>query len=229
VERVVLEALSREELDLAVRATEKVAEQARELDEQWRKRIEAARYEAEKAARRYRQVEPENRLVARTLEADWNARLEYVQQLERAYEERKQKPPMMLTAEQREKIRALAEDLPRLWRAPTTTVAQRKRLLRLLVEDVTLRNSDDPWCLEVGIHWKSGAATRHQAERVALHAHGTKPEVVARIRELYRTKQDKEIADILNAEGYRTGYGKPFTVGRVSQVRWGQGLKKYDC
>ena len=75
MEEVVLEAVSREELELAVGALEKFTERARELDRQWKNRIEAARYEAEKAARRFKRVEPENRLVARTLEREWNARL----------------------------------------------------------------------------------------------------------------------------------------------------------
>ena len=226
VEEELLKALNEEELEVAIRAMEKLEERAEELDRQWRKRLEGARYEADKAARRYHQVEPENRLVARTLEREWNERLEEMQRLESEYQEAKQKPPCKLTAEQREKILSLAQDIPRLWKAPTTRNSQRKQLLRLLIEDVALRNVEDPWSTEVAIHWKTGAVSRHMARRVVPHPQTTAPEVVARIRELYREKTDLETAQILNEEGLKSGYGKPFTVGGVAHLRERGGMKK---
>lgn len=226
VEEVVLEAVSREELDLAVAALEQLAERVSEIDVQWRKRIEGARYEAERASRRYHQVEPENRLVARTLEAEWNERLQEVERLEQEYERVRARLPFELTEDQREKVLALAEDLPRLWRAPTTRNSQRKRLLRLLVEDITLENVDDPWSTDVAIRWKTGVVSRHRAERVKRHPQTTSPEVVARIRELYRTMTDREVADVLNGEGYRSFYGKEFTVVSVAHIRHDRGMYK---
>jgi len=226
VEEELLKALNQEELELAIRAMEKLEERAEELDRQWRKRLEGARYEAEKAARRYHQVEPENRLVVRTLEKEWNERLEEAQRLEKEYQEARQKPPCKLSGEQREKILSLAQDIPRLWKAPTTRNSQRKQLLRLLIEDVTLRNVDDSWSTEVAIHWKTGAVSRHMARRVVPHPQTTAPEVVTRIREIYQEKTDLEIAQILNAEGYKSGYGKPFTVGGVAHLRERGGIKK---
>lgn len=226
VESVVLETVSREELDLAVGAMEKLAERAREMDRQWQKRIEGARYEAEKAARRYHQVEPENRLVVRTLETEWNERLHEVEQLEKEYERVRQNLPFDLTEEQRHNVMALADDLPQLWNSPTTRNSQRKRLLRLLIEDITLRNVDDPWSTEVAIRWKTGVVSRHRAERVQPHPHTTLPEVVARIQELYTKLGDHEIAEVLNAEGHRSGYGREFTVQSVSHVRRRRGMSK---
>lgn len=226
VEEVVLDAVSREELDLAVGALEQLAERVSEINVQWQKRIEGARYEAEKASRRYHQVEPENRLVARTLEAEWNERLQEVERLEREYELVRQRLPFELTDEQREKVLALAEDLPRLWRAATTRNSQRKRLLRLLVEDITLRNVDDPWSTDVAIRWKTGVVSRHRAERVKRHPQTTSPEAVVRIGELYSTMTDREIAEQLNAEGYRSGYGREFTVASVAHIRNDRGMAK---
>lgn len=226
VEQVVLEALSREELELAVGALEKFAERARELDRQWSNRIEAARYEAERAARRYHRVEPENRLVARTLEQEWNARLEELASLEKEYAEVKGKLPFELTTEQREKILALAQDLPRLWHAATTRPSQRKEILRLLIEDVTLRNVDEPWSVSVAIQWRTGTLTEHQAKRPLPHPQTTDEKVVTRIDALYKTKTDAEVAALLNAEGYRSGYDKPFTEERVCYIRGRRGLKK---
>ena len=226
VEEEVLKALTREELELAVRAMEKLQERGEELERQWQKRLEGARYEAEKAARRYHQVEPENRLVTRTLEREWNERLEEVERVEREYHEARQRPPCKLTGEQREKILALAQDIPRLWKASTTRNSQRKQLLRLLIEDVALRNVDVPWSTEVAIQWKTGVVSRHKAQRVVPHPQTTAEEVVTRIKELFEEKTDQETAEMLNAEGYKSGYGNPFTVGGVAHLRKRSGMKK---
>jgi DNA invertase Pin-like site-specific DNA recombinase len=226
VEKVILEALNHAELELAVGALEKVAERAAELDRQWRKRIESARYEADRAARRYYAVEPENRLVVRTLESEWNERLEEVERLEKEYEELKRRPPLELSGEQRRKILALSQDLPRLWNAPTTKNSQRKQVVRLLIEDVTLRFSDEPQSIEVSIRWKTGVVSRHQARRRVASPHKTVPATVARIQELLEQKTDGEIAEILNREGHRTGHDKPFDVKRVENLRRSRGLRK---
>ena len=226
IEEVVLEALTREELELAVRAMDTLAERAEELDVQWRKRVEAARYDAQKAARRYHQVEPENRLVARTLEREWNQSLEEVARLERQYEEVRRRPPFELTGEQRRRIMALAADLPRLWRAPTTRPSQRKQIVRLLVDDVTLCTVDVPRGIDVAVRWRSGVVTRHKAERPRSHSWAARPEVVARIEELLGHQGDREIAEVLNAEGHRTGYGHSFTPSRVESLRLRRGMSK---
>lgn len=227
VERVMLEALSREELGLAVAALDKLAERGRELDCQWSNRLEAARYEAERAARRYHRVEPENRLVARTLERDWNTRLEELERLEEEYAAVKRRPPFDFTTVQRERILALVQDLPRLWHAETTRQSQRKELLRLLIEDVSVTNVDVPWSIAVGIHWKTGTLSQHQAKRPLPHPQTTAPDVITRIGALYQTNTDAQIAELLNAEGHRSGYGKPFNAEMVAHIRTRRGWKKY--
>ena len=226
VEEELLGALSREDLKLALEAFEKVAERAEEIRRQWEKRIEGARYEAEKAARRYHQVEPENRLVARTLESDWNERLKELEELEEEYARVKREPPLELTAEQRDEVLALAKDLPRLWKAKTTRNEQRKELLRLLIEDVTLRNNDEPWCIEIGIQWKTGVVTQHQAERLVSNPHKTTAEVLTRVGELWETRTDREIAEILNREGRRSGYSKRFNERSIERIRRSKGMIK---
>ncbi len=226
IEQQILEALRPEELELAVGALEQVEERAREIGRQWEKRIEAARYEADRAARRYRQVEPENRLVARTLESDWNAQLENLERLETEHRDAQRKPPLQLTAEQRRKIHDLAHDVPRLWKAPTTKNSQRKQIVRLLIEDVALRVLDEPFAIAVAVRWKTGTVTRHRAVRMNPTPHATSERVLARIRSLYLDKMDSEIAEILNAEGYRTGYRKLFTAESVSSLRLRNGLPK---
>jgi len=139
-----LDSLTQEQFDLARVAMDKLKERHLEIERQWEKRLEAAKYEAEKAARRYYQVEPENRLVARTLEKEWNDKLEEMEHLRSEYDEIRRSPPFTISQKQWHQVEALAEDIPRLWESKTTTNNQRKKLLRLLIEDVTLRNQDDP-------------------------------------------------------------------------------------
>lgn len=226
IEQVLLETLTQEQLELAVGALEQLEQRSEELDRQWRKRLEQARYEADKAARRYYQVEPENRLVSRTLEAEWNLRLEEVEQIQQEYNRVREKPPLKLNPQQRQQILALAEDLPRLWKAPTTRQSRRKQLLRLLIEDVTLSNVDVPWSVSVAIRWKTEVVSRHQAERVLPRPHRTPQCAVVRIEQLYCTQTDRQIALILNSEGHRTGYGNTFTESAVAHIRHRRGLKK---
>ena len=171
-------------------------------------------------------LDPENRLVARTLEREWNERIAEMEQMERAYQEAKQKPPCTLTGEQREKILSLAQDIPRLWKSPSTRNSQRKQLLRLLIEDVTLRNVDVPWHTEVAIHWKTGVVSRHRAQRVVPHPQTTGEEVVQRIRQLCKEKTDQQTAEVLNTEEYKSGYGKPFTAAGVAHLRKRNGMRK---
>jgi DNA invertase Pin-like site-specific DNA recombinase len=228
VEAVLLESLTQEQFDLACIAMEKLKERHIEIERQWEKRLEAAKYAADRAARRYYQVEPENRLVARTLEKEWNDKLEDVERLECEYDKIRRSPPFTITPDQWEQIEALAEDIPRLWKLKTTSNNQRKKLLRLLIEDVTLCNQLDPWCVWVKIHWKTGFVTQHQAERVKRRPHTTTSAVVDRIDQLYPSHTDQELADRLNKEGYLSGCRKRFTANRISHIRHRRGLGKYQ-
>jgi hypothetical protein len=138
VARLFLEAIQPAQLEVSLATLEQIEDQTRQVERQWQLRLERARYEADLARRRFLAVEPENRLVARTLEKDWNEKLAAVEQLER---ERATSPTgvaVRLSPEERQRILGLAEDLPALWHAATTTPAERKQLLRLLLKDVTL-------------------------------------------------------------------------------------------
>ena len=108
------------------------------LDKLWRQRLERARYAAGRARRQYQLAEPENRLVARQLETDWEAALAEADRLEADYQRFTEELPKTLTAAERAAIQALASDLPRVWDAPSTTQADRKELLRILIEEITV-------------------------------------------------------------------------------------------
>ena len=148
-------------------------------------------------------MDPDNRLVARSLEREWNEQLLEVDRLERAYQIMPKPAALMLSAQQREQIRALAADLPALWQAPTTTHAQRKQLLRWLIKDVTLAKRGD--LVVIDIRWQTEARTSLSIPRLkkSWELRQTQPEVMAHIREWAPTHSDASIANLLNAAGYR--------------------------
>jgi hypothetical protein len=131
VERIVLEVLAPDNLAIALATTAEVEREDAVLHRQWQLRLERARYEAERARRQYDAVEPENRLVARSLEAQWEDKLRAFEQVEREYESWRHRQQLVLSDDDRDQILALAEDVPRVWSASTTTAADRKQLLRV--------------------------------------------------------------------------------------------------
>jgi DNA invertase Pin-like site-specific DNA recombinase len=133
-----LAALTPAQVELSLAVAEELERQQVELDRQWRCRLEGARYAVRLAQRRYEQVDPEHRLVARNLEKEWESALGDVEQIEAEYACFKQKTVVQLSPSQRERLFHLAQDLAQVWEAPTTTWAERKNLLELLVADVTL-------------------------------------------------------------------------------------------
>jgi len=168
------------------------------------------------AQRRYQQVEPENRLVARTLEREWETALHTVAEVKEAYHQAHQAAPLTLTAEDRTALCSLAQDLPALWAAQSTTIAERKELLRLLLADVTLTRQEDD--ILVQLRWVTNEV---QTWTVPLPQRGvhTAQEIISRLRELAPTHTDADVAVILNADGYRTAHDKTFTASRVSSLR----------
>jgi hypothetical protein len=208
------------QLEVSLASLKRVQERARQVDRQWQLRIERAQYEADLARRRFYAVDPENRLVARNLEREWNEKLQEVQRLEREYADRPRPTARLSSPEERQRILALAQDLPAIWHAPTTTHAERKRLLRFLIKDVTLTRQEET--LHIAIRWQTEAITKLDVPRPkkAWETQITSPAVVKRIRELAPTHSDSQIADILNEEELTTGVGLPFTRERVYWVRF---------
>ncbi|HEU5423355.1 MAG TPA: recombinase family protein, partial [Nitrolancea sp.] len=186
----------------------------------WAQRLERARYEAARAQRQYDACEPENRLVARTLEARWEEALAAMAQVEQEYAAAERSALAPLTAAEQAAARALASDLPAVWQAATTTAADRKRLLRLVIQDVTVTVAPGGRDAAVTILWSGGATTAHTIIRPPRGWHcTTDAAVVARLRALAQHRPDHQIADLLNAEGLTTQTGKPWTHQRVASIR----------
>jgi hypothetical protein len=176
------------------------------LDKLWRQRIERARYAADRARRQYQLAEPENRLVVRQLEAGWEAALAEAGRLEADYQRFTEEQPATLTQAERAAIQALASDLPRVWNAPTTTQADRKELLRILIEDITVSVAGDSELVDVTITWAGGHQTTGQAVRpvARLGQLSYYPALLARVTELVAAgRTNQQIAGVLNAEGFR--------------------------
>lgn len=220
VARVFLEAMRPAQLEVSMAALDRIATQARQLDRQWQLTGERARYEAELARRRFLAVDPENRLVGRTLERDWNEKLAEVERLERDAALRPPLSARLVRPEERRRILALARDLPAIWHAPTTRQADRKQLLGYLIKDVTLCRGDA--AIGVAIRWQTEACTELEVPRPrrSYDVRRTGPAVVERVRALAPGHTDRRIAAVLEQEGHRPGMGGPFTADKVRWIRY---------
>jgi DNA invertase Pin-like site-specific DNA recombinase len=225
IERLILDALTPDTIALALAALEQLEQEDAALRRQWQLRIDRARYEAERARRQYDAVEPENRLVARTLERQWEEKLRGLEQVERDSEAHIRQQRLRLTAEDRQTILAVAEDLPALWHAPDTTPVERKQILRLIVKEVILDQTRARGKVWFQINWQTGAITHHWLVRHinTYREHAELEGLQERVRTLNaEQKLDAEIAAILNAEGFHSARGQPFTghVVWILRKRW---------
>jgi len=201
--------------------------EAKTLDTQWQLRRERVRFEAHRAQRQYQAVEPENRLVARHLEQLWEEKLRAVEATEQEYTTWRHEHRAEITAEDRQAILAIGENLPRVWHAPTTTMADRKHLLRLVVTEISADQRRIPGKLWFQINWQTGASSRQELVRygVSYHHYIDGERIEARIRHLYaERKTDKQIAATLNAEGSRTTRGGMFRPATIWHLRKGWNL-----
>jgi hypothetical protein len=170
----------------------------------WHQRLERAHSNAQRAARQYAAVEPENRLVARTLERQWEEALRHEQQLHEAYARFRRERPLELTSPEREAIRRLAQDVPALWQAPETTAQDRQESVRLLVERVTVKVHEDREQVEVTLQWAGGVTSTHRLRRpVARYDQlSTYPDLLAHIAGLRQTGHSfAQMAAQLNRAG----------------------------
>jgi hypothetical protein len=142
VARLLVDAVTPLALEVTLTVQQEIEARLDEVDRLRRKAVERAQYEADLAQRRYLHVDPANRLVADSLEADWNAKLRALAAAQKEYEQRRQSDRVALSEQHRARIAALARDFPEVWRNPNTPDRERKRLVRLILEDVTLIRTD---------------------------------------------------------------------------------------
>jgi DNA invertase Pin-like site-specific DNA recombinase len=224
VGELLLEMVQPVTLELAFAVQAELQARQEEVDQMRRQQVQRARYEADAARNRFMQVDPNNRLVADALEADWNDKLRALTEAQEQYEQQRQKDRVVLDEQSRQKVLALAQDLPRLWRDPNTSDQDRKRMVRLLVEDVTLTKNDE---IRAQIRFKGGATRALTLTRPlgAWKERTTSPDVIRRIDQLLDTHTEAEIAAELNRQGLRSGMKLPFTPKIVERLRREYGLR----
>ena len=217
----VLEAVQAGGTEAALRAIERVESDHDAALEQRRLAVERAAYEATRAERAYRAVDPENRRVARGLEREWEQRLEELERERAELVLREQARPRALSAEEREALLALGEDLARAWDAPTTTPRDRKELLRALLEEVVLDAPRNEPQARIRLLWRGGLSTELTIERPRNRPATVRTDenTIELLRRLAAHYSDAVIAGILNRQGHRTAYGLRFTQSRVSSLR----------
>jgi len=219
VESEVLRVLTPGAIEAALDNAQHTAEHTDEVVRAVTLELEEARYQAARAERQYDAVEPENRLVAETLERRWNEALARVGELDHRLEQLKSQQ-LRQPVPNRERLLALAQSFPETWSNPATDYRTRKRLVRLLIEEI-IANLVSDQRIELTIHWKGGkhSILYVRKSRTGEHSRTTQREVVEVVRDLARTLPDAQIARVLNRLGYRTGAGNTWIQSRVDSLR----------
>jgi DNA invertase Pin-like site-specific DNA recombinase len=197
---------------------------------QWRLEVERTRYEAEKAERRYRTVEPENRLVARGLETEWESRLHDLAAAEAELRRREQQRPTKLDQEQLKHLQMLGSDIHQVWDAPTTTNRDRKELLRTLLEEVVLNLKRAQGHAHLTLRWRGGAITTLDVAVPKFRPMGprTDEDTISLLRRLATLYPDEVIAGILNRQGRKTATGERFTANQVGSLRRYRNIPRFQ-
>jgi recombinase/recombinase-like zinc beta ribbon protein len=224
VGELLLETVNPLTLEVALAIEREMETRLEEADRLRYQVVERAQQEAELARRRYLRVDPDHRLVADQLEADWNGKLRALRSAQEEYEQQKQNEQRTFRAAQREKILALATDFPRVWNDPNLPYRERKRMARLLLEDVTLRKEEK---VIVELRFKGGALRTLELPLPLPFCvlSRTRPEVVEAIDALLGAHDYQEIVGLLNARGLRSGDGRRFNVSIVGSICKKSGLK----
>jgi hypothetical protein len=224
VSALLLEAMAPAAIEVALAVQQEIAQRVEQASALRDKQLQRARYEAELARRRYLKVDPDNRLVADALEADWNGKLRNLDSLQREHERQNEADRSLLDDAAQQRIRALAADFPRIWNDERTGAVERKRMFGLLIEDVTLLVDEQ---INIHIRWRGGRTQSLSVARprpISVIRKTPEP-VIVLINELLETATDRQIADRLNELGHRNWRGEPFTLKKVMRVRRTYALK----
>jgi DNA invertase Pin-like site-specific DNA recombinase/predicted DNA-binding transcriptional regulator AlpA len=230
VARAFIAALEPAKLAATVAAAERLEADREASLKQWRLGVERASYEASRAERRYRAVDPDNRLVARGLEREWEESLSALEAAKAELARREAERPRVLSEAERTSLLAVGADLNAVWNAPTTSSRDRKELLRTLLEEVIIKVERDKLAAHLTMRWKGGALTE-----LDLYLPRSKPQIVrtdedkiALVRRLATHYPDGVIAGILNRQGHKTAYGHRFQAHHVASLRRQWKIPRYE-
>jgi len=230
VARALLAALAPAGLEAALAAAERLEADRDDVLAQCRLAAERARYEAQRAERRYRAVDAENRLVARGLESEWEQRLRELERAKAELARRERERPRALSAEDRRRLLALGADLQSVWEAPTTTARDRKELLRTLLEEVIITVFKAQHRARLTLRWRGGSLTDIDVDlpRQKPAIVRTDEDTIALVRRLAAYYPDAVIAGILNRQDRHTAYGHRFTANHVSSLRRQWNIPRFE-
>ena len=222
IAELLIDSMTPVSLEVALSVQAELLARTEEADRLRHQQVERARYEADLARRRYLSVDPDNRLVADQLEADWNERLRLLDDARQTYESQREQDRLLVDERLRTEILSLTRDFPRLWRR--TSDQERKRMVRLLIEDVTMMKEED---ITLHVRFRGGAVqTLHLPRPLgAPELRRTSKEVIAEIDRLLDDHLESEIAEMLNERSLKTSEGRPFTAERIKSLRYDHGLK----
>jgi DNA invertase Pin-like site-specific DNA recombinase len=224
ISNLLLELMQPMTLHFALAVQQEVEARFAETDALRRKHVERAQYEAELARRRYMNVDPDNRLVIDSLEAEWNNKLRALAEAQEQYEQQTQKQRKLVDSQMSNQLLSLAADFPHVWNDSSVEHRERKRILRLLIEDATLINGEE---IQVHVRLRGGATRSLNLARPLPIAQirKTKPEVVAEIDGLLDLYCDREVAEVLNRQQRRTWQGEVFNLKKIAHIRQAFNLK----
>ena len=230
VASALLAALAPAGLEASLLAAEQLEADHDTALDQWRRQVERARYEAQRAERRYRAVDPDNRLVARGLETEWEKCLRALNDAEAETARREQQRPRKLSAEERVAILALGADLERVWSAEATTDRDRKELMRTLLEEVIIAFDRDKKLAHLTLRWRGGLISDLDVDLPSARQapNRTNEDTVELIRRLATHYPDPVIAGILNRQGRKTATGLRFTANRVCNLRTHWDISRFE-
>jgi hypothetical protein len=224
VGKLLVETMTPMALQLTLAVQQEIASRLDEADRLRRRQVERAQYEADFARHRYMQVDPANRLVADSLEADWNAKLKALTEAQEEYQRRRAKDCLVVDDAERKRILDLATDFPAVWTDPKTPQRERKRMLGLMIEDVTLIKQRE---ITAAVRFRGGATTTLTLPRplTPQQLRATHEPVRRQIDALLDEYTDAEVARILNEQQMRTGAGDSFSTVSVKWVRYSAKIK----
>jgi len=227
ISALVQEVVSRQTIDITLLVQQEVNARAQEVETLRRKRLERARHEAEMARERYLYVDPRNRLVADSLERSWNEKLRFLHELEEQYEQSARQSIDANDSDLQRKLTELIKNFSRIWHEPSISNADRKRIVRLVIEDVTLIKDKQKGDIHAHIRFKGGAtrSVKLAIPVIIYEKWKTKPHIIKEIDQLLDEHTESQIAHLLTERGIRTSHGNRFRTENVAYLRREHGLR----
>ena len=226
----VLSIIKPKQIQIAIDALNELENRQQGISKQWQLKLQRAKYEVDLAERRYEEVDPSNRLVAATLEKRWNESLTALNELQKQYDDHVSGNQLANLSSKKDELLQLAQDFPRLWHATSTSAKDKKRIVRLLIKDITVKIADDRKKAILYIRWQGGATEEMLVPLPPKSAEKWRcsPETIARVRTLAQQMNDQDIVALFNQEGLKTNKGNSYTLCSVQWIRYKYEIPSYN-